>query len=143
MSVLKLLSHAEQLGGTSAHGISHSSCLGVIFQPNGAFNRDSHQSLQGISQIRIHSSGFCLRTLDFALSLLRLTDDRLGLITAHAQFSLLFQLDQFSLLLLQVQRDLLINDRLRLTQVAVRSGQATDKATKKPPPKRRPRRFSL
>ncbi|MEL0340342.1 MAG: hypothetical protein VXA52_09260 [Synechococcus sp.] len=140
---MELLSNAEQLSGTSAHGISHSSCLGVIFQPNGAFNRDSHQSLQGISQIGIHGSGFCLRTLDFALSLLRLTDDRLGLITAHAQFSLLFQLDQFSLLLLQVQKDLLINDRLRLAQVLERPGQASDKATKKPPPKRGLMGFSL
>ena len=117
--------------------------MGVIFKPNGAFNRDSHQSLQGISQVRVHGSTFRLRPLNFALSLLSLADDLLGLITAHAELSLLFQLDQFSLLLLQVQRDLLINDRLRLTQVVGQPSQPTDKATKKPPPKRGLMWFSL
>ena len=117
--------------------------MGVIFKPNGAFNRDSHQSLQGISQVRVHGSTFRLRPLNFALSLLSLADDLLGLITAHAELSLLFQLDQFSLLLLKVQKDLLINDRLRLAQVAGQPSQPTDKATKKPPPKRGLTWFSL
>ena len=45
-----------------------------------------------------------MRPLNFALRLLRFADDRLGLITAQAELCPLFELDQFSLLLLQIQR---------------------------------------
>jgi len=76
----------------------------VIFKPNGAFDRDGHQSLQRVSQVRIHGSDVSLRPLNFALRLLRFADDRLGLITAQTELCPLFQLDQFSLLLLQIQR---------------------------------------
>ncbi len=76
----------------------------MIFKPNGAFNRDSHQSLQRVSQVRDSSLRFSLRPLNFALRLLRFADDRLGLITAQTELCPLFQLDQFSLLLLQIQR---------------------------------------
>ena len=104
----------------------------MIFKPNSAFNRDSYQSLQRVSQVRVHGSDVSLRPLNFSLSLLSLADDLLGLITAHAELSLLFQLDQFSLLLLQVQRDLLINDRLRLAQIAVPHALLTARQQKSP-----------
>ena len=78
--------------------------MGVIFKPNSAFNRDGHQSLQRVSQVRVHRSDCSLSPLNFALRLLRFADDRLGLITAQTELCPLFELDQFSLLLLQIQR---------------------------------------
>lgn len=72
----------------------------MIFKPNGAFNRDGHQSLQRISQVRVHRSEVSLRPLNFALCLLRFVDDRLSLITAQTELCPRFEFDQFSLLLL-------------------------------------------
>jgi len=96
---LKLLSHAEQLSRAGAHGISHSSGLGVIFKPNSAFNGNGNKSLQRISQVRVHGSTIEVRSLNFALGLLHFADDRLGLLTALAEFSFLLQANELAPLL--------------------------------------------